>query len=210
MNVLDASRRAHVVDLLREGRPVRYITLHTGVASATITSIRRREGVLAPPCGCGRPAGHRGMCRGRRGDESRDHAPRLVSTHARRPASTALGKLIDREIARLGWSTADLARRSRVSVLVISRARHGAKFAVVVWPAIVDALAEAVGASPALLGRMHLAAVRDMGYRIPDPAEPRAATPETPRRVTRPPPPSRGRVVEISSGVGHGSSLINQ
>jgi transposase len=65
-NFTDDETREKVVERLKSGESVREAAKEVGVAKNTVLRIRERiKEELPEKCGCGRPAGHKGWCKGR-------------------------------------------------------------------------------------------------------------------------------------------------
>lgn len=164
-------KRAEIVRLLKEGRSLRYIQFTVGCAPNTANLIRRKENIERPVCGCGRKGGHKGVCFAQREalPKDRPHVPKRFSVD---PAKTHLGKLLDQELISRDWSPTMLARRAGMTGLRMTQIRRGTTFLVIVLPADVDRLADAVKAGDRLRFQMHRAAALDIGYKLPPPEEP--------------------------------------
>jgi hypothetical protein len=162
---ITGEKRAEVVRLLKEGRSCRHITFVVGCAPNTVNYILHREGIERPPCGCGRPGGHKGMCAARRGPQNdRPHSPKNFRGQ---PAGTQLGKIIDEASRALDLLPTEIARAAGISGLRMTQIRLGGYFAAIVSPKVVDALAAAIGGGEARRIEMHYAAAIDYGYRLP-------------------------------------------
>lgn len=168
MRRLTPDRRAAVLELRAAGLSYREITARTGIAKQTARDVLVAADFVDPPCGCGRLLGHRGVCRALR-SQAPERWAGIYHAHNAKPATTRLGRIIDEEVGlRSHLNRGRLAKAAGISSAKFTHIRIGAKCRVLVLPAQVDGIADVLGVIDTRRAEMHLAAVLDMGYRLPD------------------------------------------
>lgn len=165
---IDPEKKAKVIELLKAGDSQRVIYLKIGVARDTIRNIIINENIIRPPCACGRPGGHKGVCFDMR---TKQHNKRpTTANHNFLPANTEVGKVIDRLLIEKRVTAANAADGIGITQLKLTQLRHKHKkdrFRTIIPSELIDKLVSYFAPDNiSILRELHTAAIIDWGFRF--------------------------------------------